>query len=97
MLSEDDVKHIAKLARLRLSSNEIKKFSGQLSEILKYIEQLDEVNIEGLEETSQVTGLKNVTQADEVFKKCDGNALLLCSPFPKERKQILVKSVIKTE
>jgi len=97
MLSEDDVKHVAKLARLRLSSDEIKKFSGQLSEILKYIEQLDEVNTQGLEETSQVTGLENITQADEVFKKCDGNSLLLCSSLPKERKQILVKSVIKTE
>ncbi|MBA4336648.1 Asp-tRNA(Asn)/Glu-tRNA(Gln) amidotransferase GatCAB subunit C [bacterium] len=97
MLSEDDVKHIAKLARLKLSDEEIKKFSGQLSGIFKYVEQLDEVNTDGLEETSQVTGLKNVTQADEISTKCDGNALLLCSPLPKERKQILVKSVIKTE
>jgi len=97
MLSEDDVKHIAKLARLKLSAEEIKRFSGQLSGILKYVEQLDEVDTQGLEETSQVTGLKNITQLDEISAKCDGNDLLLCSPLPKERKQILVKSVIKNE
>lgn len=97
MLSQEDVKHIAKLARLKLTDEEISKFSGQLSDILKYVEQLEEVNTDGVEETSQVTGLKNVTQSDEIEKKCSGDDLLLCSPLPKERKQIRVKSVIKND
>ena len=97
MLSEKDVKHIAKLARLKLSDKEIIKFSKQLSDILQYIEQLNELNTSGTEETSQVTGLKNVTQSDEIEKKCDGDSLLICSPLPKERKQIRVKPVIKED
>ncbi len=97
MLSEEDVKHVAKLARLKLSQEEIKRFSGQLSDIIKYIDQLDEVKTDGIEETSQVTGLKNITQEDEIAGKCSGDDLLVCSPLPKERKQIRVKQVIKNE
>lgn len=97
MLSKDDVKHIAKLARLKLSDDEIGKFSGQLSDILKYVEQLEEVDTDGVEETSQVTGLQNVTQSDDIEKKCSGDELLACSPLPKERKQIRVKPVIKND
>ena len=97
MLNEDDVTHIAKLARLKLSKEEIGKFAGQLSDILKYVEQLNEVNTDDVEETSQVTGLKNVVQGDEIEKKCSGDDLLECSPLPKERKQIRVKAVIKNE
>lgn len=94
MLSEKEVNHIAKLARLNLSSEEVKRFSTQLSDILTYVEQLEEVDTDTIKETSQVTGLKNVTQKDNIDTKCDGEALLLCSPLPKERKQIRVKTVI---
>lgn len=94
MLSEKEVNHIAKLARLKLSSEEVKRFSTQLSDVLTYVEQLDEVNTGDIKETSQVTGLKNVTQEDVIDKKCDGEELLLSSPLPKERKQIRVKTVI---
>ncbi|MCD6109922.1 Asp-tRNA(Asn)/Glu-tRNA(Gln) amidotransferase subunit GatC [bacterium] len=97
MFSQDDIKHIAKLSRLKLSDNEAKKFSRQLSDIIKYIEQLKEVNTDGVEETSQVTGLKNVTQSDDIKRRCDGEELLECSPLPKERQQIRVKSVIKKD
>lgn len=97
MLSEEDVKNIAKLARLKLSGEEISKFAGQLSDILKYVELLEGVNTDGVEETSQVTGLKNVTQSDEVIIRCSGEDLLACSPLPKERKQVRVKTVIKND
>ena len=95
MISEDEVKHIAKLARLTLTENEIKTFSTQLSDIFEYVELLNSVDTQGVEETSQVTGLQNVTEKDEITRKCDGEDLLLCSPLPKERKQIRVKPVIK--
>jgi aspartyl-tRNA(Asn)/glutamyl-tRNA(Gln) amidotransferase subunit C len=95
MISEEQVKHIAKLARLKLTDKEIKKFSGQLSDILKYVEILNKVDTEKVEETSQVTGLTNVSEKDEITRKCEGDELLLSSPLPKERKQIRVKPVIK--
>lgn len=95
MISEEEVKHIAKLARLSLTEKEIKTFSVQLSDVFEYVELLNSVDTNGVEETSQVTGLQNVTEKDEITKKCDGEDLLLCSPLPKERKQIRVKPVIK--
>lgn len=60
-----DVKKVAKLANLTLTSEEETKFEKQLSDILHYVEKLNEVNVEGVEPTSQVTGLENVTRTDE--------------------------------
>ena len=65
-LSIDDVKHVAKLANLTLTEEEIKKFQGQLSQILDYVNQLQEVDTSGIKETSQVTGLENEFREDEV-------------------------------
>lgn len=51
MISKEEVKHIAKLARLGLSGEEIKKFQKDLSAILDYFEILKEVNISKVEST----------------------------------------------
>ncbi len=56
---------MAKLANLTLTEDEIKKFEGQLSSILEYVETLKEVDTDDVKETSQVTGLENVTREDE--------------------------------
>jgi aspartyl-tRNA(Asn)/glutamyl-tRNA(Gln) amidotransferase subunit C len=64
-LTRDDVLKLARLARLKLSEDEIAKYQKELAEILEYVEQLDAVDVSGLEPTSQVTGLTNVTRADE--------------------------------
>lgn len=61
-----NVSHIAKLANLPLSDEEKKKFEVQLSETLDYVKQLEEIDTKGVEPTSQVTGLENVTREDEV-------------------------------
>jgi aspartyl-tRNA(Asn)/glutamyl-tRNA(Gln) amidotransferase subunit C len=65
-LSRDDVLKLAQLARLSLSDDEVSEFTGELNEILKYVEQLNDVDVSGLEPTSQVTGLTDVMRADEV-------------------------------
>ena len=59
-----DVSHVAKLANLPLSNEEKKKFEKQLSETLDYVKQLEEIDTKGIEPTSQVTGLENVTRED---------------------------------
>lgn len=63
-LTTDDIKHVAKLANLPLTEKEIPELQKQLSEILGYIDQLQEVDTKGIEETSQVTGLTNVSRND---------------------------------
>ncbi len=59
-----DVLHIAKLAKLPLNSTEAKKYEEQLSSILSYIDKLKEVDTKNIQETSQTTGLENVTGED---------------------------------
>lgn len=63
-LSAHQVNHIAKLAQLTLTEDEVTKFQGQLSSILEYVNKLQEVDTSGVEETSQVTGLENVWRED---------------------------------
>ncbi len=59
-----NVKHVAKLADLSLTEEETKKFESQLEETLKYVEQLEEVDTDNVEPTSNVTGLENVVDED---------------------------------
>ena len=65
-LTRDDVLKLARLARIELSEEEIAEFATELSEILQYVEQLQNVAVVGLKPTSQVTGLTNVTRADTI-------------------------------
>jgi aspartyl-tRNA(Asn)/glutamyl-tRNA(Gln) amidotransferase subunit C len=66
MLTKEEVEKIAVLARIELTENEVEKFQKDLSAVLDYVEELKEVNVEGLEEVSQVTGLVNVQRMDVV-------------------------------
>jgi len=65
-LTREDVLKLAQLARLSLSSEEADAFTKEITEILGYVEQLQSVDIEGLEPTYQVTGLHTVTRPDTV-------------------------------
>lgn len=60
-----NVPHVAKLANLPLTKDEEEKLDKQLSEVLNYVEQLNEVDTKNVEPTSQVTGLENVLREDE--------------------------------
>ena len=66
MISTDDVKHEAKLARLELSEAEIEKFSKQLGDILKYVEQMNEVDTTGVEPMAHPIPVVNVMREDIV-------------------------------
>jgi aspartyl-tRNA(Asn)/glutamyl-tRNA(Gln) amidotransferase subunit C len=65
-LSRDDILKLARLARLRLTDDEVNAYQKELSAILDYVAQLDSVDTTGLEPTYQVTGLTNVTRPDVV-------------------------------
>ncbi|MGD0087366.1 MAG: Asp-tRNA(Asn)/Glu-tRNA(Gln) amidotransferase subunit GatC [Verrucomicrobiota bacterium] len=61
-----DVKYVAHLARLQLSSDEEKKLSAQLGHILGYIEKLNELDVTGVEPTAHAVPMVNVTRPDEI-------------------------------
>lgn len=64
--AEIDVKYVAHLARISLSSEEEQKLSTQLGNILGYIEKLKEADVSGVEPTAHPFPLVNVTRPDEV-------------------------------
>jgi len=94
MISVDDVRHVASLARIELTDDEVFKFVGQISDVLNYVDQLADVDTDGVEPTFQLTGLENVTRGDDVESVCTKNEMLGCTELPVERDQILTKSVI---
>jgi aspartyl-tRNA(Asn)/glutamyl-tRNA(Gln) amidotransferase subunit C len=95
-LKKKDIEHIAKLARLDLTEAELKKYGSQLSDVLSYVEQLQEVNVDGVEPTAQVTGLENVFREDvaEEWDKNEREAALNQAP-ELEDGQIKVKRVLE--
>ena len=65
ILSDKDVRRVAKLSKLSLTDDEVKKFGSQLSHIVGYIDELREVDTKGVEPTSQTTRLTNIVRRDE--------------------------------
>lgn len=65
-LSEAEVRHVARLARIALSDEEIAVMRAQLSAILDYIAMLQEVDVSNVPPTAQVTGLITVWRPDVV-------------------------------
>lgn len=65
-ITRDDVLKLARLTRISLSDDEIVEFQSEFAEILKYVEQLDAVDISNEKPTTQVTGLTNVMREDVV-------------------------------
>ena len=90
-LSKQEVKHIALLARLGLTAEEIEKFAGQLSSILDYVEQLKEVDTEGVLPAAQVTGLENV-MADDAINQVGPKVREELLKLAPEREDNLVKT-----
>ncbi len=94
MITQEQVKHIAKLARLGLKDEDVEKFSKQLSSIMEYVEKLNEVDVKDVEPTSQVTGLENVMREDTEERFSNREDLLKCTELPVQNDQIEVQSVI---
>ncbi len=90
-LSKEEVKHIALLARLGLTEEEIERYANQISSILDYVEILKEVNTDGIEPTAQVTGLENVMRED-VMNKSDNETMKKLIEMAPEQEDNLVKT-----
>jgi len=65
-ISADDVRKVAKLARLDLPEEKIATYTGQLESILDYVSQLAEIDTEGVPETTRAVEVTNVTREDGV-------------------------------
>jgi aspartyl-tRNA(Asn)/glutamyl-tRNA(Gln) amidotransferase subunit C len=93
-LTEEEVRHVAKLAKLELGADEIEKFQKQLSEILDYVALLNEVETGKVEPTSQVTGLENVFRKDKVEKSLSQEEALFGAKN-KQQGRFKVKAILE--
>lgn len=92
-LTKEQIKKIALLSRLEFDKQKSKSFQKELSQILDYVEQLQEVNTYHVPETNQVTGLTNVTRTDRVTHQ-HNRAELLSSAAEIEEHQVKVRKVL---
>ena len=80
MITKEQVQHVAKLARLSLTEDEVKLYTEQLSKILDYIDQLNEVKTEGIEPMTQPIPTVNVMREDIVKKQFERQDVLSNAP-----------------
>lgn len=92
--SDADVQKLARLSRLQLSKSEVTTFKSELSAIVSYVEQLQKVDVEGLQPTSQVTGLTDVVRADELIDYGVSPSDLLKNAPELEDNQLKVKRMV---
>jgi aspartyl-tRNA(Asn)/glutamyl-tRNA(Gln) amidotransferase subunit C len=64
MIDREQVLHVAKLARLKLTDDEVERMTGELSKILEHVERMETLDLEGVEPTSHVVALENVLRED---------------------------------
>ena len=93
-LSPEEVKHIALLARLGLSEDEVEKFQGQLSNILENFEILQNVDTTDVPPTSHPIALENVFREDEVAPSFAPEEVLANAP-EQEGSCFKVKAVLE--
>ncbi len=84
MLTREEVIKLSQLARIELSDTEVEKFQKDLSAVFEYVEELKQVNVEGLEEVSQVTGLVNVQREDKVVDHGNREEIFTQAPEMKD-------------
>jgi aspartyl-tRNA(Asn)/glutamyl-tRNA(Gln) amidotransferase subunit C len=65
VIDREQVLHVARLARLELSAEEVERMSRELSTILDHVERISELRLEGVEPPSHVISLENVLRADQ--------------------------------
>jgi len=92
-LSDEDVLKLAKLSRLNLTKQEIKEFKVELSSILDFVSQLDEIDVSDLLPTNQVTGLKNITRLDQPIDY-QYSASLLANAYQVQDNYLVVPKVL---
>jgi aspartyl-tRNA(Asn)/glutamyl-tRNA(Gln) amidotransferase subunit C len=80
VIDREQVLHVARLARLRLSDEEVGRMGEELSTILDHIEKLNELDLEGVEPTSHVVEIENVLREDVPRPSLDRDKALEQAP-----------------
>lgn len=84
MIEREQVLHVAKLARLRLSEAEVEKMAGELSGILEHVDRIGELELDDVRPTAHVVDLENVLRPDQPRPSWPREAVLEQAPDPAE-------------
>ena len=82
MIDREQVLHVARLARLRLSDDEVERMSSELSGILEHVERIAELDLDDVEPTSHVIEVENVLMPDEPRPSWPREKVLEPAPDP---------------
>ena len=93
-ITRDDVQHLAQLSSLQLADDEAAALQTDLENIVSYIQQLGQLDTNGVEPTYQVTDLENVWRSDEVDDYGVGREQLLALAPEQAEDQIKVPKVL---
>ncbi|MBS3811230.1 MAG: Asp-tRNA(Asn)/Glu-tRNA(Gln) amidotransferase subunit GatC [Halanaerobiales bacterium] len=96
MINEEEVRYIADLASLKLSEKEVEMFSKQLSDIVDYVEKLDELDTEDIVPTAYTIPVKNVFREDKVKESLSLEKVLKNAP-EKQADQFRVPKIIEED
>jgi len=84
MIDRDQVLHVARLARLELSDEEVTRMAEELSHVLDHIEKIRELDLEGVPPTSHVVDVAGPLRADQPTESLPREAVLAAAPEPVE-------------
>ncbi len=93
-LTPEEVRHIATLARVGLSDDEVQRFQSQLSEILDYFRRLQEVETENVPPTAQTLAMQNILREDEPQPSIDKEEVLANAPL-REDDRFRVRAILE--
>ena len=93
-LSNDEVKHIASLAKIGMTEEELKVIGAQLSQILEQFQSLSALDTENVETTAHPTGLNTVLRNDEIINPKADEGMLSNVP-KKEQGFVRVRPVME--
>ena len=82
MIDREQVLHVARLARLELTEDEVDRMTDELSGILDHVETISELDLDGVAPTTHVIDLVNVLRPDEVTPSLDREQALAGAPDP---------------
>ncbi len=82
MIEREQVEHVARLARLKLTEKELERMAGELSGILEHVDRISELDLDGVEPTSHVVALENVLRPDQPRPSWSRDQMLELAPDP---------------
>lgn len=93
-ISEDEVRKLARLSGISVSDDDVQRLQFELGAILNYVDQLNELDTEGVQPTYQVTGLEHVARRDEVIDYGVGQEQLMANAPDQKDGQFKVPKVL---